>query len=394
MKAKHIFTILSLSALITVSIGITTNTAGIFFTPVADTFGVGKGAVAMALTLCNLAFAAGGMMVVKTLDKLGFKKLVLIFGAIYVASTAALSIAVNLPMLYAFNVIRGFSAGVFGIVLVTMVINNWFYTANAIITAVIIGFSGISGAILSPVFSAVIQSGGWRFAYIVTAMISAVLILPAIVLPTDFHPHTVNAEAFGSAPETDETKSTSSAPLALLPVILILIYAFASSYITAIPQHLPSLAESYELGTGALLLSVCLFANTGGKILLGTLIDILGAAKAMMMYACLIFAGLLMALFVHADAGMIVSAALIGLSYSMSTVGNAMICRETFGMNNYAAIYPKAAMIATVGNALGSSIIGFMYDMSSGYATSLVSLTVLDSIVIVIIVVTMFRRAD
>jgi hypothetical protein len=69
---------------------------------------------------------------------------------------------------------------------------------------------------------------------------------------------------------------------------------------------------------------------------------------------------------------MYVGAALFGLVYSLGTVGVVMITKDTFGLENYSRTYPTISLAGTIANALFSSLIGFMFDASGSYATTLI----------------------
>ena len=72
-----------------------------------------------------------------------------------------------------------------------------------------------------------------------------------------------------------------------------------------------------------------------------------------------------------------VSALVFGLVYSLGTVGVVMITKDTFGLENYSRTYPKISLAGTIANALFSSVIGFMYDMSGNYVSTLLMMIVM-----------------
>jgi len=60
IRGKYLLVLIAMCGVIAASIGITTNTAGVYITPVSEAFGVGKGAVSMTLTIANLVYAMAG----------------------------------------------------------------------------------------------------------------------------------------------------------------------------------------------------------------------------------------------------------------------------------------------------------------------------------------------
>ena len=176
MTKKNIGVLLVCCCMVASTIGILTNSAGVFFTSVADSFGVGRGSVSLTLTISNMAYAVGGLFTVKWIRNANFKKTVLLFSCIYGISTAVLGICPDVFFMYVLSVIRGFSTGVIGMVLVTILINNHFTSNVGLATSIALGFSGIAGAILSPAFTALIQSTGWRMSYVCIGILSFVFV--------------------------------------------------------------------------------------------------------------------------------------------------------------------------------------------------------------------------
>jgi MFS family permease len=132
------------------------------------------------------------------------------------------------------------------------------------------------------------------------------------------------------------------------------------------------MADSYGVASvGATMLSLCMISNTGGKILLGALVDRLGARLSILSFSGLIFVSLLMLLFVHNGAALAIAALLFGLCYSLATVGISLTTREVFGPQNYTRVYPTFSLGGNVANAVFSSVVGFLYDFSQGYSLTL-----------------------
>lgn len=127
---------------------------------------------------------------------------------------------------------------------------------------------------------------------------------------------------------------------------------------------------------GALMLSAGMPANTFGKISMGFLIDHIGSTRTILLYSVLIITGCVLLLTMHGSAMMMLGAVLIGLSYSLGTVGVVMLTEDTFGAMGYEKTYPAISFGGTAGNALYSSIIGFIYDAEENYDLTLILIVV------------------
>lgn len=364
MTKKNIGVLFVCCCMVASTIGILTNSAGVFFTSVADSFGVGRGSVSLTLTISNMAYAVGGLFTVKWIRNANFKKTVLLFSSIYGISTAVLGICPDVFFMYVLSVIRGFSTGVIGMVLVTILINNHFISNVGLATSIALGFSGIAGAILSPVFTFLIQSTGWRMSYVCIGILSFVLYLPCILSPV------------GLGNKEVETVNGNNAVvhggnISKAIFFMVCVYIFACSAGTAIPQHFPGMIEN-----GAILVSVTMIANTAGKVLFGILADKVGTRKSLLLYGCIVCAGLISLLVSKERMIWIIASAMVGFVYAMSAVGGVLFSREVF-RESYDVYYPKVALIGTVSNAVFTTLIGYMYDLFQSYNEAIIMLAVL-----------------
>lgn len=365
MKNKsHLFVLVVCCCIVAASIGMLTNSAGVFFTPIAEDLGVGKGAVSMSLTLANIAYAFGGLMTVKVIHENNFKKMVFLFGTVYAISTALLSIAQSVFLLYVFSLIRGASTGIAGMVLVTILINNHYKEGVGFATSIALGFSGIAGALLSLVFSWMIGIAGWRLTYVVEGILAFFLYLPCIVGPVSLN----NRIKEDSVESKDTTASTTG--IVPLPIfVLVCAYAFLIASVTALPQHFPSLASTAAVGS--LMVSVTMVMNTAGKIILGAISDKIGAEKALEGYGVLVVIGLVILVVCKSHPIFsIVGAVLVGLVYAMSAVGAVLLSQNLF-RESYNAYYPKVSLVGTISNALFTTAVGFVYDIANSYDPAL-----------------------
>ncbi len=380
ISGRHLLVLIAMCGLIASGIGLVTNVSGLFFTPICEEFGILKGEVSLMLTICNIALAIGGLIVPRVLSEKTLRPLLIVATVALATSTAALALCGSIMPMYALCVIRGLSAGLVTFVFVTTVLNKWFVAGIGLATSIAMGCSGIAGAVFSPVVNALIGSVGWRMGFVVLGVLTVVLNLPAILLLPSLEPETSGLKALGA----DEQAVAQDAPaqesrdqaIPINPTVFVAIIGFAliTSAITALPQHFPGLAETYALGAavGASMLSVCMVANTVGKIGLGALIDRVGTRISVILYAALVAAGLVMLLITRTSSTLIVGAVLVGLSYALATVGISMITRDAFGLANYGKTYPTMSLSGNIANAVFSSVVGFMYDFTGGYTLTLV----------------------
>lgn len=378
---RHLVVVVAMCGLAAATVGLITNVAGLFFTPMAEEFGILQGSASLTLTISNTCVAFGGL-VTRRLTKLVPLRALLVLGVSMLAGSAlGTAFAPNVGIVYALAATRGLSGGVIGFVLITYVLNKWFVAQLGLVTSIAMGFSGLAGALFTPVIQPVVESAGWRGGYVALAVLTVLLSLPAILFvpscdPGDagLRPHGADGAAEVAGTPNNKTAAKPPVQVAAVPFVLAVVYASLSGAVSAMPQHFPGLAADAGLATsvGAAMISACMVANTLGKVLMGWLIDRIGAQRAIWIYSGVVASAIVALVVVPAPGVYVVAAAGFGLCYARATVGVTMLCREVFGKRGFGVVYPVAALGTSIANAVFSAAVGFGYDLTGGYVVSLV----------------------
>ena len=379
MNRRYVLVLVAMCGLTMVSLGLVLKLSGLFFTPVAAEFGCGRGEVSLSLTVVNLASALAGLVVVRLLRRMRLRPLVALGTACAAGGTALLSLARGLPMLYLLSAVQGFGAGLIGSVLVTDVVGNWFVGKRALAVSVAFGSSGSAGAVFSPLVSWVIQTAGWRVAYLASSSIMLALCLPALLVGIARTPDELGLVPYGAVDKAKSTAHAAAARPTRGGLAGVLYFAFAATMVTAVPHHFPGIAGTYGLAAsvGALMISVCMVVNTCGKFALGWAIGRFGLRNAAVADVALVAGGLVLLSMDHGVPGVYASAALVGCGYSAVTVLLSSLVRAMFGDEGYERAFPKANLASTLGTAAGAPFIGFAFDATGGYTLALLVLAVL-----------------
>ena len=375
MKRSHIMVLTALCLSIGASVGLITSIGGLFITPIAEEFGVGRGSASLNMTLVNLICALGGTLMPRLMKKKNYKLLVWVFVALTVGATVLLSMAKSLWLMYVLNAIRGFSTGFLGLVAATVIISNWFHRNTAVITSIAMAFSGVAGAVFTPIFSSIIEKSGWRTGYLISAIFMLVLYLPILLFKMSLDPGDIGQLAYGEVEGVQRVRfGKEHLPKAQdkIPVWLFVIAALFASlagFVPSITPHFTGIAVFYGFtaAVGAAMLSITMVINTAGKLLLGFLIDRLGVRRSMLIYLTATLVGIILILTVRSVFIFYLASALIGFSSATCTLGLAMTCREAFGITHYTSTYPKISLFCTVIYAFATTINGLIYDIAHSY---------------------------
>ena len=99
-KSIYWLVVLAGCGLVGTCLGLCVNVAGLFFTPIASEFSIGRGGVSSTLTVYNLVHAFTGLLAAKTVLRFGFRRTVLFGTFLQTAATFLLALCHSvLPML-------------------------------------------------------------------------------------------------------------------------------------------------------------------------------------------------------------------------------------------------------------------------------------------------------
>ena len=147
LSRKHLIVLIALCGMLASSVGLVQNVAGIFFDPLAESLGVGRGPVALTLTIYVLLSAFGSLFFNRLIRCIEAEKVVFVSAVLLIAGTFLSGFSNNLFTLYLFSIMRGLGGGFVHIVIASLYINNWFEKNNALMASIAMACSGAAGAL-------------------------------------------------------------------------------------------------------------------------------------------------------------------------------------------------------------------------------------------------------
>ena len=368
---RHWLVVAVCCGLAAASIGVSINSSGVFYTPVATSLGILRGNFALHMTLFMISNAIGALIVNRVTKKWPYKIVLIISVLIVVLGTAAMAIATNIAIFYLLGIIRGFAAAMFSVVSLSIIINNWFETKHGITTSIVFGFSGLAGAIFSPILAQIIERWGWQIGYVVMAGIILALCLPAMIVPFHLDPRKDGLVAYGH----EEGKSK------IVDVVdlkfdyrhgyfwTFVVFGILCSSITSVIQHLPGYSQSlgYSLEIGAAMLSAGMIGNVVSKLILGFLSDLFGALKATVAMLAVNTLGIILLIVASSQVYLFGGAFMLGFSFAVGAVGLPLLTKYYFGIELMTDVFPKISFASTIGASISLSLVGYVYDFFGSY---------------------------
>ena len=359
------------------------NAYGVFYTPMSEALGAGRGAVTAHMSLSNLTIGLFTPIVARSLAH-GHKmrNVLLVAIALVLSSGMVIALAPNTLIMDVAAIVRGIGFAAVAMFVITLYIGNWFQKGRGTITGIALSGSGIGSAIASPIVTACIERFGYQMAYLGFVAFTVLTILP-VMLFCPLTPEEVGLKPFGAeeADATDED-STSSENLGLKLVLLsptfivLVLFVLCIVLITTLSGHMASLAQDYGYSAqvGALLLSASMVGNVASKFALGALADRIGAFRACVCSLVTTLAGLVLILLnLGGQSALLASGFLYGTSFSIGSLGISLLTRYIFGDARYAEAYSTISLVTSVASALGVTAAGLAYDLTGSYAAPIIA---------------------
>ncbi len=380
---RHWTTLAACCGIAASSIGMLTNSAGVFYSPVAAALGVGRGAFALHTSLCTLLAGFLSPVAARLMKKFPIRLLLTIGILFSCGSTALMSVTHSIWGFYVLGLAKGIGFAFCTLMPITTIIGNWFEARRGMATGIALAFSGLGGAIFSPMLT---QSVGWVKAYLLSAVISVVLALPGL-LTLHYTPEEIGLAPYGGRPrplrqESGKADKTAPKVNVIGPALWFLCFlTLFNTAITGIAQHFPGISESWGMASqvGAAMISAGMVGNIVSKLLIGVLSDKIGPFAACRTMMCTNLAALTILLLVapRASAVALAAAFFYGAVYSVSATGLPLLTRRLFG-ENYASAFSVVTLFTNTGSAFSLTIVGLIYDLTGGYTLALIGGILLD----------------
>ena len=265
---KHWIIVLLMCCLAASSIGLCTNAIGVFYVPVSKSLHVLKGTFALHATLSTLTTALTSLKMAKIIKKYNYKRVLLIGVLLTSISTWLMSYSSSVYLFYILGIVRGIGVGIHGMVPLTVIITNWFDQKHGLATSLALSFSGLAGAIFSPLLSLWIDVYGWQMTYRFMAICIFILVLPALSVPWKIKPQEEGLLPYGYQKKETVTVSKNKINLLTLSFLCMCLFTILHTSITGVSQHLSGIASSIQLSTniGVTFMSLAMIGNICTKL--------------------------------------------------------------------------------------------------------------------------------
>lgn len=364
-----------------------------FFKAVSDGIGSPVSAIALMMTVCTFTLTFAAPVAGRLFPKIDSRILLSAMAAIVIVGYAQLSFGQAAWQWWLAGLLYGIGGSGIFIIGAPIFIANWFQKRTGFAVGLYGMLLAILSAILNPVIAAVISSVGWRTAYLVLAVVAAVMIFPWTIFVVRFKPEDLGLKPFGyvegeSIVAENEDESGPGVPyrkaIASLAFVAMVIAFGAMCNMGGFKSNWSNIAQSEAWGYAALygkdwalmFGATMISFTTAAKFfmpIIGWIIDKIGAVKTNILTLVLIFIGFMGLLFFHdVQAIVLGSCFLIGFESANMKMVIPLVVREVFGAKNHSKIYSLAYGIANFLGAFATSLIAFVGETTGSFDSIMV----------------------
>jgi sugar phosphate permease len=356
-----------------------------FILPLSEEFGWNRGAISLAMTFVYVTTTIALPLVGMLIDKKGVRKPLLVSTAFFGVILCLLYFLDRDIRLFYFGMVllAALGSGTQSISYVRLIV-AWFDRRKVLALALGISGAGAGAVILPPLVSHVIQTSGWRQAFVMLGLINLFVVLPVLFFvvrnrPSDLHlyPDGAVAEAGGAAASfgaqdsgfgfLEALHTATFWKLAMATLLLGL------SLTGVVSQVIPLLVDrgvprSHAGNLAALLGLSVIFA----RLCAGYMLDRCHppyVAAGLLLCPVLGLAGLF---FVPGESSAALALIALGIGMGLEFDALGFFCVHYFGRISLGRIYGTLFVLFNVGGALGSYFAGHSYDLFSSYRALLI----------------------
>lgn len=339
----------------------------VFLRPITEATGWSTTAVSSAMTLNFLAMGAAGFGWGALSDRIGPRPVVLA-GAILLGLGLFLASRAQTPLQFqlGFGLLVGVAVGSFFSPMIAAVM-GWISGHRGLAVSLVSVGVGVAPMTMSPFAAWLITHMDWRAAQVVIAVLAWATLIPAALFVRRPPQHAPTME---SGKTVEESSMKLRDAFVSFPFIVLALTFFACCAAHAGPIfHTVTYAMTCGLAplAAVTIYSVEGLAGLGGRLALGVLADRLGVKRVLI--AGLLIQAVAAFAFIYASrlGEFYAVAATFGFAYGGVMPLYAVLAREYFGQRILGAVFGAAAMVSSLGMALGPALGGWIFDTFGRY---------------------------
>jgi len=370
--------------LLTLTLGETFWSFGVFFKPLEDEFDWSKSLVSSGYTAFLIGYAISIVASGRLVDKLSPRPIVLVTGLIAGLGIALCSQVHSINQLRLFLFIAGVGAGPIWTVASSTVM-RWFHgreRAGRLALAITSTGVGVGALVFAPLINYFIQDHGWRNAFLYVGIIfSGILIVSSVIIrrsPPTKETATGLESGVGSSRRPVPALSTAQiirSPL-FLGVTLVVTAAIVS--FQALAVHLSPYAQEAGVSAGSAALALGLLGGFSipGRILSGAVSDAVGWRKTLALAVFGMAISIFWLLFLGGGWMLYCFVVCYGVCHGLRIPAQLGIVGDFFGVGSLGMLIGITTAVGQIAGAFAPYAAGFIVDSTGDYSLAFIVLMV------------------
>ncbi|MCA0998160.1 MFS transporter [Alloyangia pacifica] len=353
--------VIAASLLLAVALGQLVNGLSAFFTPLETAMGWSRADIALINSAGLIGLALGGIGMGWLADRIETRKVILTGALVTGACVTAAGFASSLWQLYALFFVAGALGGGALFAPLFALVGRWFSTGAGLAIGIVSAGQALGQGGIPLANALLIESFGWRGAFIAIGIFTLVLLVPLALLT-----RAPDAQAAGAAAPAQRVPNV---PTPAVVVLMSLGVIFCCGLMSVPLMHLGPLVElcgasGSEAGSVVL---VMMIAAIAGRVAFGKLADMIGALPAYM--AASAWQTAFVYLFTQIDdiSLFYLFAPVYGFGYAGVMTGVLTTIRALIPADRRAGAGGIIIAFAWGGHGLGGWLGGLFFDMTGGY---------------------------
>lgn len=356
---------------------------GVFLPSFRESLGATSAAISGAYSLAMFLNMTSGIFAGWGVDKYGPRVTTVLGGLLLGVGLLLTSRVSTVWQLYLTYTLIGIAMSSNYAPLMTTV-SQWFIRRRGLAVGITSAGMGSGLLIMAPVVSYLISSQGWRFAFLVLASTSVLILAAALVLKRSPAPTSRFSSGEGHHP-VPQPKADQAVPegAGLSPReamgtrafwLMATVYFMIGIGHQMVMVHLVAYSQGkgIPLFTAAAVLSTVSGVSIAGRIIMGFASDWVGRKRTLAI--CLATEGIMIFWLIGAASpGMLfLFAGIFGFAYGGHVPQLPALTRETFGLAHMGAMLGAVSFFWGVGAAIGPTLAGYVVDVTGSYSSAFI----------------------
>ncbi|HEJ84240.1 MAG TPA: MFS transporter, partial [Desulfobacteraceae bacterium] len=381
---------------VTMSLGETMWSFGVFFKPLESEFGWSRRLVSSGYTAFLIAYSISSIVAGRMADRYGPRKILMTSGILAGLGISLCSRLTGVNEFRAFLFLAGLGAGATWSVPVSTV-QRWFFGRSraGLALSIVVAGVGVGALIFAPLINYLILNYGWRNAYLLIGVLFFLLITPSSLIIRRSPPDADSAGSPGIESQQDESLDPISPGFLARPAVpdlpvskvlihpsyLILIFAACVTVFVFQLLSVHFVPYATDLGHTSSVAAVAVglmgALSVPGRLLGGAVSDRIGWKKTLTFSLFGITAAALWLLFTRAQWSLYSFGVIYGLFWGIRSTSLFGTLGEFFGVRSLGELVGITSATANILGAFVPYLAGYIFDTVGSYSGIFVTMAVL-----------------